>query len=79
MAELAQPHIRKDLSSRKKPFDVRKSALDGPIPERMTELAKPNHPRDPVERPPPRDKDAFGRPIYPIPVTKIIEANIYLG
>lgn len=75
MAELAVPHVRKDRSGRRDPFVVRKQALEGPVPDRITELAKPPHPRDPVERRPQREKDSFGRPVFPMPVTinKIIK------
>ncbi|XP_063992695.1 uncharacterized protein LOC135170629 [Diachasmimorpha longicaudata] len=67
MEELAKPHIRKDRNTRKNPFDVKKSALSSSVPARMTELAKPNHPREPVQKRQKRELNKYGQPIFPIP------------
>ncbi|KAF7987248.1 hypothetical protein HCN44_003010 [Aphidius gifuensis] len=67
MAELAKPTRKPDKRRQKNPFKVKKSALTGPIPPRVDKLALPSRPRDPIEKPPPRKKDTFGRPIYPKP------------
>lgn len=77
MAELAIRTLPKALTCKKNPFAVKKSALRGPVSPRYDELARPTHPRDPIERPPPREKDSFGRPIYAKPVKIIIKNNIY--
>ncbi|XP_043269096.1 uncharacterized protein [Venturia canescens] len=68
MAELAIRTLPKALTPKKNPFGVKKSALKGPVSPRYDVLAIPNHPRDPIEKPPPREKDSFGRPIYEKPV-----------
>lgn len=69
MAELAKPTRKLDKKRPKDPFTVKKSALTGPIPAGVDKLATPSRPRDPIEKPPPRKKDTFGRPIYPKPVS----------
>lgn len=68
MVKLARPHTHKDTVSRKNPFAVKKSALTSPVPARMTDLAKPSHPRDPVEKRPPRKLNKYRQPIFPMPV-----------
>lgn len=69
---MAKPHIHESNACTPKfaitECGVRKSALNGSASARVTEMAKPNHPSDPVERPPPREKDANGVPIFPMPV-----------
>ncbi|XP_046751344.1 uncharacterized protein LOC124414444 [Diprion similis] len=65
--ELAKPHIHVSTACRDDAFGVKKSALSGSASARVSEMAKPNHPADPVERPPPREKNAFGAPIFPQP------------
>ncbi|XP_024941738.1 uncharacterized protein DDB_G0286299 isoform X2 [Cephus cinctus] len=67
MAELAKPHIHKTDSCRKNPFAVKKGALSAQASGRVIEMAQPTRPRDTVTREPPREKDPYGRPIYPKP------------
>ncbi|XP_012281632.1 DNA ligase 1 [Orussus abietinus] len=68
MNDLATPLKHDSKSCRENPFKVKKSALNYQASPRVTELSKPQSPRDPVQRTPPRQKDDFGRPIFPMPV-----------
>lgn len=68
MNELAKHTERKDLTTKKQPYEVKKSALSATSSGRTIELAKPKQPRDPVEKPPPREKNIYGQIIFLKPV-----------
>nr|XP_033329212.1 calponin homology domain-containing protein DDB_G0272472-like [Megalopta genalis] len=65
--KLAEPHVHKSTACRKDPYTVKKAALSASASERVESLAKPRSPRDPVEKKPPREKDAYGKPIFEMP------------
>ncbi|XP_078038628.1 uncharacterized protein LOC144470912 [Augochlora pura] len=65
--KLAEPRIHKSTACKKDPFKVKKAALSASASERVESLAKPKAPGTPVEKKPPREKDAFGRPIFEMP------------
>ncbi|XP_012141347.1 uncharacterized protein LOC100876280 [Megachile rotundata] len=67
MTELSKPIIRKNRAIKTHPFVVKKSALSASASGRVQDLAKPPRPRSPVERRPPREKDAYGKPIFKLP------------
>lgn len=66
---MAEPHVHVSKACREDAFGVKKGALTATASERVVEMAKPTHSADPVERPPPREKNAYGAPIFPKPVS----------
>ncbi|OXU29134.1 hypothetical protein TSAR_009917 [Trichomalopsis sarcophagae] len=65
---LSQPKKRKAEDCIEDPFKVKESAKSASASPKIEELAKPKYPVEPKERAPPREKDQFGRPIFPRPV-----------
>lgn len=68
LEKLAKPNTRTSMACKPDPFTVAKGALSASASERIKSLAKPSRPRSPVERRPPREKDAYGMPIFEMPV-----------
>ncbi|KOC70366.1 hypothetical protein WH47_02869 [Habropoda laboriosa] len=67
-AELAKSRVHKSKAIRSDAFTVKKAALSASPSARVEALAKPSRTRSPVEKRPPREKDAYGRPIFEMPV-----------
>ncbi|XP_051161119.1 uncharacterized protein LOC127281446 [Leptopilina boulardi] len=65
--ELSKANVRKSQAYWENPFEVSKSALSASASARILEMSNPINPRDPVDKSPPREKDNYGRPIFPMP------------